>query len=420
MLPKQSVKRIIVLFVLLVTPLLAVNTQNAFAQGSAIPTEAEAIAAGEVLYQQNCKTCHNVQTKLIGPALKNVYDRRELPWIIKFVQNSTKVIQSGDEYAVNLYEEYNKTMMTTFDFLTAEDVTNIMAYIKDQTDNPPVAAAAPATGTDGTAVAQPAGVPVAYLNAIIVIGVILLVALLIIMFMIVRTLGKYINLREDIPEEEKEFAEQWNPFALARNKAFIGIVVAVVTAVVAKGVIDNLYSVGVQQGYAPKQPIAYSHKIHAGDYGIDCNYCHTGVTKSKNANIPSANICMNCHSSIVEGTNTGTAEIQKIYDAIENDEPIEWVRIHNLPDHAYFNHQQHYAVGGLECQTCHGPIEEMEVVYQYSNLTMGWCINCHRDTEINTKDNAYYDELLRLHEEETDEPFTVEANGGLECAKCHY
>lgn len=419
MLPKQSVKRIIVLFVLLVSPLLAVNIHEANAQGSAIPTDPEAIAAGDVLYQQNCKTCHNVETKLIGPALKNVYDRQELPWIIKFVQNSTKVIQSGDEYAVQLYEEYNNTMMTTFDFLTDEDVTNIMAYIKDQTDNPPAAAAVPAQGGADVA-AQPAGVPAAYLNAIIVIGVILLVALLIIMFMIVSTLGKYINLREDIPEDEKQFAEQWNPFALARNKAFIGIVVAIVTTIAAKGVIDNLYAVGVQEGYAPKQPIAYSHKVHAGDYGIDCNYCHTGVTKSKNANIPSANICMNCHMSIVEGTNTGTAEIQKIYDAIENNEPIEWVRIHNLPDHAYFNHQQHYAVGGLECQTCHGPIEEMEVVYQYSNLTMGWCINCHRDTEINTKDNAYYDELLRLHEEESDKPFTVEVNGGLECAKCHY
>jgi len=419
MLPKQSVKRIIILFVLLVSPLLAVSIQSAFAQGSAVPTEAEAIAAGEVLFQQNCKTCHNIETKLIGPALKNVYDRRELSWIQSFVKNSTKMIQSGDELAVQVYNENNQVMMTTFDFLSDEEILNIMAYIKDQTDNPPAAAATPVSG-GGEVAGQPAGIPASYLNAIIIIGVILLAALLIIMFMIVRALSKYIRLRDDIPEDEKEFAEQWNPFSLVRNKAFIGIVLAVVTTVVAKGVIDNLYSIGVQQGYAPKQPIAYSHKVHAGDYAIDCNYCHTGVTKSKNANIPSPNICMNCHSSITTGTTTGTTEIQKIYDAIENNQPIEWVRVHNLPDLAYFNHQQHYDVGGIACQTCHGPIQEMEVVRQYSNLTMGWCINCHRDTEINSKGNAYYDELLKIHEAETDKPFTVEANGGLDCAKCHY
>ena len=418
MLPKESVKRIIILFVVVVSPLLALSTQNAFGQAAAVPADAEIIAAGEVLFKQNCKTCHNIETRLIGPALKNVYDRRELPWIIKFVQNSTKVIQSGDEQAVALYEEYNQVMMTTFDYLSDDEVVSIVAYIKDQTDNPPAAAAAPAAG--GDLQAQPAGIPNTYLNAIIIGGLVILVVLLVILFMIVKTLGKYLSLREDVTEEDKEYVAQWNPMTLARNKAFIGILVAIGTAVVAKGAIDNLYSIGVQQGYAPKQPIAYSHKVHAGDYQIDCNYCHTGVTKSKNANIPSPNICMNCHSSIVEGTNTGTAEIEKIYAAIENDQPIEWVRVHNLPDLAYFNHQQHYDVGGIDCQTCHGPIEEMEVVRQYSNLTMGWCINCHRDTELNTKGNGYYDELLKIHESETDKPFTVEANGGLDCAKCHY
>jgi mono/diheme cytochrome c family protein len=419
MMPTQSLKRIVFLFVVLVSPILALTSQNAFGQASEVSTDPAVIAAGEALFTQNCKTCHNIQTKLIGPALKNVYDRRELPWIVSFVRNSSKMIASGDEQAVQVYNENNQVQMTAFDTFSDEEILSIVAYIKDQTDNPPAAAATPAAG-DGTAAAQPAGIPAAYLNAIIIGGIVLLVALLIILFMIVGALSKYINLRDDVSEEDKEFVSQWNPMTLARNKAFIGIVVAIVTAVVAKGVIDNLYSIGVQQGYAPKQPIAYSHKVHAGDYQIDCNYCHTGVTKSKNANIPSPNICMNCHSSITTGTTTGTTEIDKIYAAIENDTPIEWVRVHNLPDLAYFNHQQHYDVGGITCQTCHGPIEEMEVVRQYSNLTMGWCINCHRDTEINTKGNAYYDDLLKMHEEASDKPFTVEANGGLDCAKCHY
>jgi hypothetical protein len=138
---------------------------------------------------------------------------------------------------------------------------------------------------------------------------------------------------------------------------------------------------------------------------------------------------MNCHSGIqnVSGQSGVSPEIKKIYTAIDYDpatgeygtnvRPIEWVRIHNLPDLAYFNHAQHVEVGGLECQTCHGPIEEMEVVYQHSNLTMGWCINCHRETEVNTKGNAYYDNLVKLHGEN---PMKVEDIGGLECSKCHY
>jgi hypothetical protein len=178
----------------------------------------------------------------------------------------------------------------------------------------------------------------------------------------------------------------------------------------------------VQQGYSPKQPIAFSHKIHAGDMEIDCKYCHTGVMKGKSATIPSVNICMNCHNQIKAGTQTGEGEIAKILTAYANNKPIEWVRIHNLPDLAYFNHSQHVNVAGVECQTCHGPIQEMEVVKQYSLLTMGWCIDCHRKTDINTKGNKYYDNLVELHNERKGKgaPFKVEENGGLECSKCHY
>ena len=178
--------------------------------------------------------------------------------------------------------------------------------------------------------------------------------------------------------------------------------------------IDGLFTIGVQQGYMPTQPIAYSHELHAGQYEIDCQYCHTGVRNSKSANIPSANICMNCHAAI----KPESKEIQKIYAAIDYDpetgeygeetQPIEWVRVHNLPDLSYFNHSQHVQVGGLECETCHGPIKEMEVVYQYSDLTMGWCINCHRETNVKSKGNDYYTNLVELHNENnTKEPMKV-------------
>jgi hypothetical protein len=181
--------------------------------------------------------------------------------------------------------------------------------------------------------------------------------------------------------------------------------------------IEETYSIGLQQGYQPSQPIAFSHKQHAGEHQINCNYCHTSVYKSKSANIPSANICMNCHSQIAKES----PQIQKIYRAIENNRPIEWVRVHNLPDFTYFNHAQHTKVGGVECQTCHGPIETMNVVYQYSALTMGWCINCHRETPLNTKGNGYYDNLVKLHDQANQGmPFTVSSQGGTECSKCHY
>lgn len=411
---KQSIKRTFKVFVVLFSLWLSYGNQSVFAQASAVPTDAETIKAGESLFKQNCKACHTVESRLVGPALKNIYDRRDLPWINAFVKNPIKVIKSGDEYAVKLFEEYSQIEMTGFPTFSDEEIVSIMAYIKDQTDNPPVTEAKVATDMK----ADPAASPSPYVNAIIVGSLVVLLILLVVLAMIVSKLRRYLSNTDLSLEDQEYIAKPDGLFAALRNKAVIGIVAAVITAVITKGTIDALFDVGVQQGYAPTQPIKYSHKVHAGDYKIDCNYCHTGVRKSKNANIPSPNICMNCHSSINKGATTGTEEIDKIYAAVENNTPIEWVRVHNLPDLAYFNHSQHVEVGKVECQTCHGPIEEMEVVKQYANLTMGWCINCHRDTPLNTKGNAYYDKLVQIHEGKGE--FTVAENGGLDCAKCHY
>jgi hypothetical protein len=196
---------------------------------------------------------------------------------------------------------------------------------------------------------------------------------------------------------------------------------------------DTLMGIGVTTNYQPEQPISFSHKIHAGDNGIDCNYCHSSARNSKTAGIPSANVCMNCHANITSGTNTGKIEIQKIYDAIGynpdtreyiedyEQKPIQWVRIHNLPDLAYFNHSQHVSVGGIECQECHGPVQEMDVVYQHSELTMGWCVDCHRETQIKMEGNEYYTKIHeQMKEKYAGQKITVDKMGGLECGKCHY
>ncbi|MEP2671354.1 MAG: c-type cytochrome [Cyclobacteriaceae bacterium] len=401
------------LFKNLATALLIVLSLTSFAQE--ISSDAGVISEGETLFNANCKACHRVKQKLIGPALAGVEDRApSIDWIKEFVRNSSKVIASGDEYANKVYEENGKTLMTAFTSFSDDQIMSILAYVKAEAEKPEeVAVADGGSGSTGGG----AGVPTTYLNAILVGMVVILVLLLVILGLIINALKRYLDQKE-LTEEDKEVVH--SPFtfsSIAQSSGFIFIVVFLVAAISFKTVIDGLFSVGVQQGYAPKQPIAFSHKVHAGQYEIDCQYCHTGASIGRSANIPSPNICMNCHTQIRNGTNTGESEIAKIVAAVETNRPIEWVRIHNLPDLAYFNHSQHVNVAGVECQTCHGPIQEMDVVKQYSLLTMGWCIDCHRKTDLNTKGNAYYDNLLELH---NNNAMKVEDIGGLECAKCHY
>lgn len=386
-------------------------TQNvALAQD--IPSDEAVISSGEKLFKGNCTVCHGIDDKVVGPALRDVHKRRPVAWISAFVKNSQKVIQSGDDYAVKLYEEYNKTEMTSFDF-SDDEIMSIIAYIA----NAPEAVEEVAVVGGGDAAAAGQAQPSSFMNIVMIVLMVVLVLILIVLGLIISVLKKYLAQRDDLTEDDQEIVSQgFDLNAFIKSNAFLGLTAFVFTAIVLKSVIDGLFTVGVQQGYQPTQPIAFSHKIHAGDYEIDCNYCHTGVRKSKSANIPSPNICMNCHSQIKQDA----PEIQKLYAAVEKNEPIEWVRIHNLPDLAYFNHSQHVEVGGVECQTCHGPIEEMDVVYQHAPLTMGWCINCHRETDVNTKGNEYYDKLVELHNSHSKTPMTVEDIGGLECSKCHY
>jgi cytochrome c2 len=395
---------------------------SAYAADPAVASSDEAIAAGKTVFNANCKQCHKLDQKNVGPALRGVTDRQSIAWAKSFIKNSQAVIASGDAYATALYKEYSNTVMPSHEFLSDGDLDNLLSYIEhgDKVDPAAVASADPAAAGDGTAAAG-SGIPNEYLSLILGVLVFVLVLILIVLGLIVTVLTKYIN-KQDLPEEDKEFVSQKTDFGkILKSDAVIILVTALVVAFTAKTAIDGLYSVGVQQGYAPAQPIAFSHALHAGQYEIACQYCHTGVEIGKSANIPSANICMNCHTHIqnVGGKEGISPEIQKIYNAVDNNQPIEWVRVHNLPDLAYFNHAQHVAVGGVECQTCHGPIQEMEVVGQHSTLTMGWCIDCHRQTEIATEGNVYYDKLVQLHSTSKD-ALKVKDIGGLECAKCHY
>ena len=377
---------------------------------------------GKDLFNGNCTVCHEINEVVIGPALRDVHERKSDEWIYSFIKNSQKVIQSGDEYAVNLYNEYNKTLMTSFDF-SDEELISILEYIKVESAKPIEVLTLNETIGQENSSELGSSVSSNYVNFLSILLITLLFITVIVLIQFNKLSKKYILLENSLSgdkflsESDKEFVEyKFNYKRFFKSDFLLGATSFLFTVIFVRSCIDGLYTVGIQQNYQPTQPIAFSHKIHAGQYEIDCNYCHTGVRNAKSANIPSVNICMNCHNAI----ETDKPEIQKIFTAYEENTPIEWIRVHNLPDLSYFNHSQHVEIGGLECETCHGPIKEMDVVYQYSELTMGWCINCHRESEINSKGNEYYDKLVALHGKNSKNPLKVQDVGGLECSKCHY
>jgi mono/diheme cytochrome c family protein len=394
-----------------------------------------AVQAGKKLFNANCAACHKLNKRAVGPALKGVSSKYDKEWLYSWINNSTAMVKSGDAQAVAIYEEYNGSVMTSFPQLSTEDIDNILAY----TDYTP-----PATTTAATAAGAPvqaAGSSVS--NNLILIALALVFGILVVMlFLVQRTLLRIATMSGvDIqPEPKPKRTPIWVAFVQNQFLVLVSVVLLLLSS--AYFVYGFFMQVGVDQGYMPVQPIHYSHKIHAGANQIECKYCHSSARVSKHSGIPSLNVCMNCHRNIAEYNGEEdlengytkdfyTKEIKKLYAAVGWDEenqaytgetqPVKWVRIHNLPDFVYFNHAQHVEVGEIACQKCHGPVEEMEIMYQYSPLTMGWCINCHRETNVKVESNEYY---AKIHEALSKkygvEKLTVAQMGGLECGKCHY
>lgn len=401
---------------------------------------AQSASDGAAIFKQKCTACHAMDRTVVGPALKGMTETREEEWLIKWIKNSQAMVASGDPLAVEVYEQYNKIAMPSFPELSDDDVRSILAYIEEESNK----AAAPAGGAAGTeagtgGTAQNDEVSNFMLGGLIVV---VIAALLIILVLnrVIKTLERLLLqkqglLIEEEEEEGKPKADRFQKYkALAKNKKFMFFVVLLLVIFLGSWGWNIMWNTGVHTGYQPVQPIKFPHDVHAGVNKIDCQYCHSGAAKSKNASIPSANVCMNCHNYVTasEKYNGETSpEIMKIYKALDydpetkkygpNKRPIEWIRIHNLPDLAYFNHSQHVTVAGIECQKCHGPVETMPEVYQYSPLTMKWCINCHRETEVNFKGNAYYDQIIAAHDQvKKGEKITAAVLGGTECVKCHY
>ena len=406
-------KLFVVRYLFLIAIILIKN--NAFSQDAKNKDEA-AIANGKILFENNCKSCHAVHEKVVGPALKGIMDRRDMNWLIAWVKNPQKMIDSKDEYALKIYNEYKSAgIMTGFPGLKDQDIKNIFAYIVDEQDKVPAAVASSVTDTTSNQVSSTDNT---LITTLLIIFIVIIVLLILVLLAILSILKKYLLQRESelTPDEAYIVKQKFTLKPILESTGFKYTVAFLVIGFIGKSSLDWVMSIGMQQGYAPKQPIPFSHKLHVGQYKIDCNYCHTGVHIGKHANIPSANICMNCHGQI----KYDSPKLAKLREAWTTGRPIEWVRVHNLPDLSYFNHTQHVNVGGIECQTCHGPIEKMEVVQQWAPLTMGWCINCHRETAVKTEGNAYYDKLVQIHAKNSKEPLLVKDIGGLECSKCHY
>lgn len=396
------------------------------------------IAAGKTLFSGKCASCHNIFKDLAGPALMNLEERHKwsdhnelLKWI-----NNPGAYMANDPYTQGLKAKYG-SLMTGFADLNLKDVDDIVAYINDEV-------AKKAKGPDPTP-GDPGGAKSSGQNSVIfgVISLILAVIALILM-QVNSNLKKMSDDAEGIMRPE--------PVPFYRNKVYIAMIALLFFVVGGFYVTKGAIGLGRQKGYQPIQPIYYSHKVHAGINQINCLYCHGSAWESKHAAIPSVNVCMNCHKAIQtyekgpklyheDGKEVdGTAEIAKLYQYAGFDpanaakwdpskaKPIEWVKIHNLPDHVYFNHSQHVRAGNVQCQSCHGEITAMDEVKQESELSMGWCVNCHRQTKVNfnytdSTGNQFYSIYEKFHNDIKKgkmDSVTVADIGGLECQKCHY
>jgi mono/diheme cytochrome c family protein len=391
------------------------------------------IQAGKSLFNANCAACHQLNRKAVGPALSGVTEKYDKEWLYSWIRNGTQMIKDGDPQAVAIWEEYNRAVMTNYPQFSDEQIDNILAYTNF---TPPP----PTNTTAVTAESSSQGSSIS-LNIILAVTILIFTILIVMLFLVQRTLIKIANASgvKIETETKRNITPLWQ--TIVKNQFLIFIMVVGFLLSSAYFTYGYLMQVGIDQGYAPIQPIHYSHKIHAGANQIECKYCHSSARVSKHSGIPSLNVCMNCHEYIAEYNGEEdlengytrdfyTNEIKKLYSAVGWDEenqiytgntkPVKWVRIHNLPDFVYFNHAQHAQVAKIECQTCHGPVEEMEIMYQYSPLTMGWCIDCHRESNVD-KDNEYYQ---KVHDELSKkygvEKLTVAQLGGIECAKCHY
>ncbi|HEY4061777.1 MAG TPA: c-type cytochrome [Puia sp.] len=390
---------------------------------------------GKALFQSNCASCHNPVKIVTGPALKGVTERvPDKKLLHDWIHNNNKVLASGNPYFTALFNQFNKTPMNTFPSLTDTEIDAILKYV--ETYQAPSTAGPNVENGNEKAIQNDNSLLYGILTLILAV-------IMMVLLQVNSSLKKLSDDKEGIPAHE--------PVPFYRNKVYLAFIILFLFILGGYFLTQGAIGLGRSQNYQPEQPIFYSHKVHAGINQISCLYCHSNALDSKHATVPPLNVCMNCHAAINDYTKgpklyredgsevDGTAEIQKLYSYTgydpktqryntENAKPVEWIKIHNLPDHVFFSHAQHTKAGKVQCQTCHGPIQEMNEVKQFAPLSMGWCINCHRTTKVNFPDssgngNKFYSIYEKFHKDlKTGEmdSVTVQNIGGTECQKCHY
>ncbi|MBT3210075.1 MAG: c-type cytochrome [Bacteroidetes bacterium] len=333
---------------------------------------------------ESCARCHTIgKGRLIGPDLAGIKEKHSEEWLIKFIQASDLVIASGDTAALRLFKENENLPMPRHDY-SKDEVLSLVDYITFETKK---------LDADPNFLDNDFNNAPTSTSWVFILGILLIL----------------------IPLIDLAFTRLLKIRLINVMLIFVGF------AISGKAINEEATYLGRSQGFEPDQPIKFSHRIHAGDNKIDCNYCHTSSFESRHSSIPSANLCLNCHNVIRYGTNTGEEEINKIHKAFESKEPIQWVKVHSLPDHVFFSHAQHVNVGKLDCNKCHGEVEKMGRIQQVNDLSMGWCINCHKTEKVQF-DNKYYSSY-KHHEDIKSgkiKEVTVDDVGGTNCSKCHY
>lgn len=422
---------------------------------------------GEKLFKANCASCHNPIKNATGPKMQGVLqkwqDAGEGDLIYEWVQNPSKLYNSGKSKMAKAIWDWSPTAMTPQGHLSKDEVESIFTYVDGYA--PPVAAVV--GGADSSSATDVSDDSSDYWWWVISF---ILIFVLFAIFGVRRELSAAIAVKEgkeiDYKRTFATSAREW----FLRNWFITMLLIVGVALFSGVELFGRLYQLGVYEDYMPSQPVAYSHKLHAGKMAIECKYCHHSAEKSKHAGIPSVNVCMNCHAMVHEGPQYGTEEIGKLHKAAgynknkqaynldefgkRIEEPIVWNKAHNLPDHVFFSHAQHVHpnTANIDCRQCHGPVQTytlgrvstIDEVNAYAKtdegmekgliqltkplLTMGWCIECHNKKEIDLTSSGYYEEIhnrLKLRADVNnnifeDDKVTVKELGGWECAKCHY
>ncbi|WP_341657832.1 c-type cytochrome [Blattabacterium cuenoti] len=417
-----------------------------------LKADKENIENGMELFKKNCTSCHSIdlEKKMIGPALHGVTEKRNRKWLHQWIKNNKSLRESGDKDALEIYKEYGNIEMNPFPQLSEKQIDDILSFIKNpdsikKKEHHEINHNNEDYENDKKEENQ-------FLVKLIIFCFGILSLILLWILYRIQILIRLINEGETKVStfRKKNFIinvlykkilgndkKKWYLFS-----CFTGFFLLF-------GIYETwnfLMKIDVNKGYKPEQPIYFSHKIHSEINKIDCQYCHSSAKYGKVSGIPSVNVCMNCHITIHEyngdylekgkSRDEYNQEIQKIYKAIGWDpetrkyskkiHPIQWVRIHNMPDFVYFDHSQHILTGektikklkkvNLVCNACHGEVQKMDTVEMSNDFTMEWCISCHKNVGIDKK-NQYYKEYFPS---KTNKKITVDMIGGTECAKCHY